>query len=306
MRRQNQAGTVMAPTADVLKLLGDSLGAQWRRYRRRLKRCQRHFSEEAVHDSRVATRQLLSTIELLGTFISERDIRKARRSLKRHLDTLDPLRDTQVQLIYVGRMKSAFPAARAFHAWLRNRETRFTRETRKAVKCIRTGRLGRRIAAFEKEVRRQRKQVTRKQASAQIQRAMNRAFARVERLCRRARADDIQTIHRTRIAFKRFRYMAEALSPLLPAVTEEHLHAMRGYQVMMGDIQDLEVLLAAVDKFARKEKADAAVVRQIKNELAHRRQMLVRIYLNAAGRLRRFWPPPTLKQTTPQPLPRSP
>jgi CHAD domain-containing protein len=296
MRRQSQSDITPVQTADVLKHLGDSLNTQWRRYRKRLKRCQKRFSQDAVHDVRVQARRLLSTIELLGAFIPERDIQKVRRALKRHLDTFDQLRDTQVQLGYVGRMAGTFPDAHAFYDWLRKCEARFTRETRKAVKRIRTKRLSRRLAAFEKEIRRRRKQVTREQAFVMVRRAMNRAFARVAQLCLRVRADDTRTIHRTRITFKRFRYMIEALSPLLPAVTEEHRRAMRGYQCMMGDIQDMEVLLAALDKFVQKERVNAASARRLKKELVRWRQMLIQIFLNAAGRLRRFWPPPGFRQ----------
>jgi len=88
--------------------------------------------------------------------------------------------------------------------------------------------------------------------------------------------------------------MVEALSPLLPAVTEDHRRAMRGYQCMMGDIQDMEVLLAALDKFVQKEEVNAASARRLKKELAPAHQL----YLNAAGRLRRFWPPPKLGKQT--------
>ena len=257
MRRQNQLDIATVETADVLKHLGDSLNTQWRRYRKRLKRCQKRFSNGAVHDVRVETRRLLSTIELLGAFIPEHDINKVRRALKRHLDTFDQLRDTQVQLGYVGRMAGPFPDARDFYDWLRDRKARFIRTTRKAVKRIQTKRLGRCLAAFEKEIRLQRKRISRERAFAIVRRAINQAFARVAQRCRQVRADDTQTIHRTRIAFKHFRYMVEALAPLLPAVTEDHRRALRGYQCMMGDIQDMEVLLAALDKFVQKEKVNA-------------------------------------------------
>jgi len=297
-RRQARAGAGPGPTADVLKHLDDSLNAQWRRYRKRLKRCQKHFSEDAVHASRVATRRLLATIEMLGAFIPEHDLRKARRTLKHHLDIFDQLRDTQVQLVYVGRMAGTFPDAHAFYDWLQGRQARFTRETRKAVKHIRIKRLGRCLATFEKELRRQRKKITGEQAFVVVRRAINQAFARVAQLCRQVRAGDTKTIHRTRIAFKRFRYMVEALAPLLPAVTPDHRRAMRGYQCMMGDIQDMEVLLAALDKFVQKEGVDIRSARRLKKELVRWRQLLIEIYLNAAGRLRRFWPPPGLGQPT--------
>jgi CHAD domain-containing protein len=298
MRRQSQSDIASAQTADVLKHLGDSLNTQWRRYRKRLRRCQERFSQDAVHDVRVETRRLLSTIELLGAFIPERDIKKVRRALKRHLDTFDQLRDTQVQLGYVGRMAGTFPDAHTFYDWLRKREARFTRTTRKAVKRIKTKRLGRCLAAFEKEIRLQRKRITSEQAFVIVRRAINQAFARVAQRCRHMRADDTTTIHRTRIAFKHFRYMVEALAPLLSAVTEDHRRALRGYQCMMGDIQDMEVLLAALDKFVQKEAVNAASARRLKKELVRWRRMLIEIYLNAAGRLRRFWPPPGLRHPT--------
>ena len=298
MRRQSRSDIAPVKTADVLKHLGDSLHTQWQRYRKRLKRCRERFSEDAVHDVRVEARRLLSTIELLGAFIPERDVKKVRRALKRHLDTFDQLRDTQVQLGYVGRMAGTFPDAHAFYDWLRDRKARFTRTTRKAVKHIKTKRLGRGLVAFEKESRLQRKRITRERAFAIVQRAINQAFARVAQLCRHVRADDAKTIHRTRIAFKHFRYMVEALAPLLPAVTEDHRRALRAYQCMMGDIQDMEVLLAALDKFVQKEEVNAASARRLKKELVRWRQLLIQIYVNAAGRLRRFWPPSGLRQQT--------
>lgn len=291
MRAKGQTGrTLPEDSPDVLKHLGDSLETRWTRYRTRLKRCQARFSEEAVHQSRVETRRLLATVELLSAFIPARDIEKARRTLKHHLDTFDDLRDTQVQLVYVGQMIESHPAARTFQDWLRKREVRFTRQTRKAIKRIRTKRLGRRVAVFAKEIRQQRKRTPPERAFSAVQLAMNRAFARVAQLCRRVQGEDTETIHCTRVAFKRFRYMVEALSPLLPAITEEHCHAMRGYQSMMGDIQDVEVLLAALDKFIRKRERKDPVTQKLRSELQRRRQSLIRVYLNAAGKLRLFWP----------------
>jgi CHAD domain-containing protein len=289
---RERAGSKSDATADVLKHLADSLQSQWRRYRKRLKQCQERFSEDAVHESRVETRRLLATVELLGAFIAEKHIKKARRALKCHLDTFDQLRDTQVQLSYVSRLTRGFPLARIFHRWLQKREVRFTRETRKAVRHIKTSRLGGRIAAFRNEINRLRRQTPRDQAFAMTLKAIDGAFGRVTHCSRRAKADDTATIHRTRIAFKRFRYMIDALSPVLPAITDEHRHALRGYQSMMGDIQDVEVLLAALNKFIRNEEIDRRSARRLLEELQRRRGWLVRVYLNAAGKLRHLWPLP--------------
>lgn len=282
-----KAGAANPP--DVLRHLGGSLHQQWRRYRKRLKACQREFSEEAVHDSRVETRRLLATVELLGAFIPEREVKKARRALKKHLDSFDCLRDTQVQLVYIDHLLKKFAAARPFRDWLRAREKRFTRAARKAVKRIKTRRLGKRLAAFERELRRRRRDTAPGAAFALAQRAMQRAFARVAQLCQHVTAADTETIHRTRIAFKKFRYMTDALAPLLPALSDQHRQAMRGYQSMMGDIQDVEVLMAALDKFARLEQNKRGTS-ALRTEFARRREQLIRVYLNAADKLGQFWP----------------
>ena len=274
---------------DVLLHLSESLQTQWRRYRKQLKRCQRKFSEAAVHKSRVETRRLLATVELLCAFFPERDIKKPRRALKNHLDSFDKLRDTQVQLVYVEHLLRTNPAARRFCAWLREREDRFVCESRKAVKGIRTRRLGKRIAGLQSELEELRKETKPERAFSMAQGAIQLAFARVVQCCRHVTAEDTGTIHRTRIAFKRFRYMVEALAPLLPAVTDQHRQAMRGYQSMMGDIQDVEVLVATLEKFIRHGNEDTYTER-LHIEFTKRREQLIRVYLNAAGKLQQFWP----------------
>jgi CHAD domain-containing protein len=274
---------------DVLLHLSESLQTQWRRYRKQLKRCQRKFSEAAVHKSRVETRRLLATVELLCAFFPERDLKKARRALKDHLDSFDKLRDTQVQLVYVEHLLRTNPAAKTFCAWLREREERFIGESRKAVKGIKTRRLGKRMAGFQCELEKLRKETKPERAFSLAQGAIRLAFARVAQLCRQVNADDTETIHRTRIAFKRFRYMVEALAPLLPAVIEHHRQAMRGYQSMMGDIQDVEVLLATLEKFI-KHGNDDSYTERLRTEFTRRREQLIRVYLNAAGKLQQFWP----------------
>jgi len=59
---------------------------------------------------------------------------------------------------------------------------------------------------------------------------------------------------------------------------------------MMGDIQDTEVLLRALDKYLWKKKSDFP--RGFREELVRRRQWLIRVYLDAADQLLEFWPLP--------------
>ena len=77
---------------NVQTLLLDSLNTRWGKYKAELKTCRREFSEEAVHDFRVAARRLLAFLDLLRMMFQDRGIKKTRRVLKDQLDALDDLR----------------------------------------------------------------------------------------------------------------------------------------------------------------------------------------------------------------------
>src|SRR4051812_50093862 len=71
-------------------LNGDGLGRlmlglrkQWKRYRKELKRSQKKLSEEVIHDSRVGTRRLMATLELLGSFLPQGKVKKIRSEERR-------------------------------------------------------------------------------------------------------------------------------------------------------------------------------------------------------------------------------
>ncbi len=276
---------------DVRQYLAASLKDGWKRFRKRLRSCQRDFSEKAVHDSRVESRRLLSTLELLGALLPDRQVAKARRNLKRYLDTFDELRDTHVQLILIETRIRKFPELQSFHDALCNLERRCIKETARRIKRTRLTQLRRSVRELEAELRHPPCRAARRQlGSEDILRALHTAFARVVELNGRVESSDTDTIHRVRVAFKKYRYMLEAVGSLLPGVTPRKLEAMKKFQALMGELQDIEVLLRTVDRFTRKEKIDASVARNFHDELVRRSQRLIALYLKQAGKLDRFWP----------------
>lgn len=277
----------LAPSA--LSHVRRSLQKQWKRYRKELKRCQKKFSEKAVHNSRVAARRLLATIELLEGFLQPEIIEKTRCLIKRHLDIFDDLRDTQVQLVAVSSLQATFPPARAFCDWLQKREIRFRKRACDCVKRSRTRPLAKLIAASEEAYKKQLKKRSAEEATKTLLRAINKAFFRTSRFKQRIRTDQPKSIHRTRVAFKQFRYMVELLADQLNP-DEKVLAEMQHYQTMMGDIQDAEVLLQSFDKFVRKKNIRMAAAIQLREDLVRRRQWLIKVYMDAAGQLREFWP----------------
>jgi len=267
-----------------------ALKAQGKRYRKRLKRCQEEFSEEAVHELRVEIRRLLSSVELLEGFASKHRLKKAAQLFKAQLDLLDKLRDIQVQLAGLGGLAPRGAAARAFRQHLLRQEHDRIQTTRREVKKVKPGRVGRLIERFREEIRARRGRGLESRDLAFLLRRITRAFARVARLRNRVDLADTATIHQTRIAFKRFRYMVEALAPLLPAITSRQLKALHDYQTMMGNIQDTEVLRASLDEFLRAEEIESRSGGAFREAAEARRGRLLKTYAAGADQLDTFWP----------------
>jgi len=276
----------------VLRLLQEP----WKRYRKGLKRCRRKCSPAAIHDFRIQIRRLLSSLELLGGLLPPRRVEKLHRVLKRRLDLFDDLRDTQVQLQTLTRMRHAFPVARMLRSALLEREERFTRRVRKQLKQIDAGRVRELIGECRERLEKRLEELSPRKLSATLLRPVERGFRRASRLRARIRAEDAQTIHHTRVAFKHFRYMVEALAKAVPCATEEHLAALHRYQTMMGNIQDSVVLLGALDEFLRKQPVISEAMRRFRQQLLRRRQRLIHVYLRAADELSTFWPLPACKK----------
>jgi len=92
--------------------------------------------------------------------------------------------------------------------------------------------------------------------------------------------------------FKKFRYMAESLAPMLDWVTRKRLKAMNAFQGSMGDIQDAEVLLTRATAFARKRGTESRIsLARALEELARRRTTLTESFLKSADTLFTFWQP---------------
>ena len=280
-----------ALTPACLSRLERAYKKQWKRYRKKLKGCQERFSAEAIHDFRIEARRLLSVAELESGFVPRALLRKVERAVKRHLDTFDDLRDTHVQMALVEKMQRRFAGAVPFYEYLCRREKRLVRSTGKDIKRARIRRLGKLLTAWRAEVKARRSNCSRERTAALLLRAVDRAFAVACRRRARIKPRATTTIHRTRIAFKKFRYMLETLAGQVAAPRSKLLRAMRDYQTMMGDIQDAEVVQDALLKFERKHPREAEALEQLRGALLLRRERLIAAYLDAADELFRFWPP---------------
>ena len=275
--------------------LAKALETRWQSYREQLRRCQKDFSEETVHELRVATRRLIAQLVLLSCVIRSASLEKARRILKRRMVALGELRDTQVQLTFIEGQATRFPALGRMFTWLEQRERRLARPAAKRVGRFKTKKLDKWVNALIHEIRAKGRgaRAQNRLASAVLEATAN-AFA--EAVGRRRAIDlaDLGTIHQTRVAFKRFRYMVESLSPGITGLSKRQLRALAYYQRKMGIIQDLKVLEECAAGFILEDKKAEIPLRPFGRYLRQRRARALRSFLKSADRLFQFWPPAKL------------
>jgi CHAD domain-containing protein len=228
-------------------LLSDFIDQRWEKYRTDLKACRAEFTEEAIHDLRVATRRLSAALQFIRSIDRQPLVNKLRRKLKKQLDGFDKLRDVQVMLANIDKNIGSLPELEPFQQYLKKREKRQLRAAEKHVQAIkrktfRKRRLHKILEPF----------LTTPAESLlpHLFQAVDEAYSTVKQRYGEMDPRRPITIHRVRVAFKKFRYMVECIQPALPGFSEDQLKNMQNYQTLMGDIHDVEIFLDTLKHFS--------------------------------------------------------
>src|SRR5215211_8789544 len=120
----------------VNQFLLEALDERWKNYRAELKRCRAEFSNEAVHDLRVAARRMLAFIRLLNSISPRPRLQRLNRAFKDQLDEFDDLRDTQVVLAEISETVQELPQLQAFKDHLQGTEKSSLKTLRTKLKVI--------------------------------------------------------------------------------------------------------------------------------------------------------------------------
>ena len=232
-------------TVTVNQPLLDALDQRWKKYRAELKRCRVEFSNEAVHDLRVAARRMLALIQLLNSIAPRQRLQKLGRAFKDQLDQFDDLRDTQVTLAEVSETIQQLPQLQKFQYHLQVVEEDLLKTLRKKLKVIDLFDVSKRIRKTRESLETNMDE----ELTLQTLQAVDHAFLITKQ--RHSWIDSAQpaTIHHVRIAFKTFRYMVEIIQPLVKDFPPDNLGQMNDYQSLMGEIQDVEVIMQALADF---------------------------------------------------------
>jgi CHAD domain-containing protein len=265
------------------ELLVEALENRWKNYRLELKRCRIEFSNEAVHDLRVATRRMLALIQLLSSVLPHPRLQKLIRAFKDQLDEFDDLRDTQVILAELSEILQDLPQMRAFQKHLQYSEERMLRALRKKIKKLETSEMSKRVRKTHESV----KAEVNGELESQIMQAVDDAFLRVKQRNSGVNVARSATIHRVRIAFKSLRYMVEIIHRLLQDFPTGNLKRMNDYQTLMGEIQDAEVFTQMLAEYL--EHASLSDPEPVHHYIEHRHADAISAYIAEQNQLDTFW-----------------
>ena len=289
-------GTVGSPE----RRLFSALDRRWKDFLKQRRICQAGFSEPAVHDLRVAIRRLVAALDLLTTIADPDQLAIPRQHLKSLLKRMGQLRDTQVQILSAKKLVPQFRFLEVFSTVLLLRERRELNRVVRRLEKLRTGGMQQTIFTVSRGV-----EGSMRDPSAMIavrtalQGSLGTAFLKLVRLRRGIVISDPLTIHRFRIAFKRFRYATEILRP---DTEESHHKAMNDFQTRMGTIRDLEVLMGNIRQFGvgspvrpgtRRRVIPAVSLAIIHRRLQRRHSVLVRRFIQSVNEFQRFYVPAT-------------
>ena len=266
-------------------LLITALDERWENYLLQVKTCRGEFSEEAVHDLRVATRRLLAVLDIARALDPSPRLQKTRRFLKDQLDDLDDLRDAQVMLVDVSETIESFPDLARFEVHLQEREKHLLRLARKQINALKLSEFKKRIEKIGDSLM---KRAVEENFHTRLYQAVDDVYLRTMQTFVQVDASQPSTIHRFRLAFKKFRYMAEVVQPLIPDYPESHLERMHVYQSAMGDIQDIEVFLSALSDFSE-SGASSFDPKPIRRFYEQRHAEFIAAFIEDKGEFVTFW-----------------
>jgi CHAD domain-containing protein len=266
----------------VSRTLIESLEDRWKRFRKELKALRRDLTVDAVHDERTACRRLLSVLGVLEPLVGRKRVRAPRRELKRVLRALGPLRDVHIELERAKRLRGD-PRIPRFREYLRGQGRELEKKAARRADRVRPAKLRASLRRIEKRLEGAR-------SSPRLLDAIDTDFSMLLDERRSLDLTDVKTVHRLRVAVKKFRYDVEALRPLLRGFERRRLEQLHRLQDLLGDLHDLEVMSASYRDFTRKEgRKGVPQVLPLQKYLLERHHEELRKAVGTADRIFEFW-----------------
>jgi len=256
-----------------------------------LARVRRRPSEPGIHDLRVATRRLIAVMDMVSEIVEVSSLRRRRKGLRSFLKGCNVVRDAHIQKLALSRLRPGFPVLGTVLRQMRTREAVLLRDMGKRIRAVDADGIRATIGEAEEALLRLSMNPSLVSASRVMMMGMlAEAFSRVIHRKDVLNTSEQATVHRMRVAFKKFRYTLEILAPLLPRVTADLRKQMNAYQTAMGKIQDTVVVLDGIATFERTHPISGRLALVgVRQQVLRRQRQLIQVFLAEADRVYAFW-----------------
>jgi len=239
-----------------------SLDQSWKNFSVAWKTARTKASEKSVHDLRVSTRRLIAILELAKALSADAEVAKLQRRFKKVLKRMGPLRDTQVLLVQISRI-SKTALVGDFKKSLVRRERKEIDSVRGELKRGRKQKLSKAVNGVRSEFSSGREAFAHQKIHRSIERVLTtrgNQLLKAQRRFHRSQPVNEELLHEMRISLKKFRYVVEAAQPVLGDAAKARARELHGFQQLIGDSRDVELLRNALEKWANKRGKRIAVV----------------------------------------------
>ena len=282
-------GRMPSPDRDEVRaVLADGLFKLWKKLRRRIRRGlpgrRSPELDASIHDLRAAARRFHSVARALPSSARRRGLRKPVRLAEKILDWTGPLRDATVEREGLHAVRGRWSkAVQALSRDLGRRHEKGERKLARRLRRLKLKRAHRRMRRFSRKLRR--KADVRAVASAMAA----RSFDEIREARRKVDPTDARSVHKLRIALKRFRYLLDEFEPLLPSERRSHTDSVRSLQRTMGDVRDNELLTTELAGAGRNAPAALPETADLLRTLQDRRARMMTSFLGAIDDILDYW-----------------
>jgi CHAD domain-containing protein len=209
-------------------------------YSKEYKNCIKKFSDESVHDIRVSIRRFISLLKLINSFFPNDYILQLKDILKTQIKSYSSLRDIQVHLEKMNAAIHQFPVLYTFYNNLIKMELELIEQLKSELSDFNITELEGLVLFIKMELKKTIKET--EITINEILKTAKQAYMIVLDLYEEADSNDLSTVHKVRLAFKKYRYLMEIIQPLSPNV-KFNFAGMKDFQNILGRIQDNVALL---------------------------------------------------------------
>lgn len=234
--------------------------------------CKLKFSEASVHDYRVSMRRLMAMIDLLYMVFPRKYFLQAKKILKKQMKVFNPLRDNQVQIVNLRKLIYTYPTLFSYYVKQLHDEQFYINEAKASLEELSIDELDGLMFFIKIDL----KEIVRKEQTGfePFFEAAGRSFRNLVEIGNLTDKNSLDSVHKLRIAFKKYRYVIETLAPYI-LYPKDAIKKLKQIQNLLGEIQDNRVFLSELTTF----------IAEFEQELMHFYQKPIEDMLSARNKM---------------------